>query len=122
MSSISNVLQPAGTVVARAEHQKKPARRLDRCPERAPARTATYDRARDLPRLLALWPAEIEDLSIEGRARILKRIERALRAERRRGIAGHWTYDLARHAQLVEAYRQEQAWQEARSGLGADPS
>jgi hypothetical protein len=30
-----------------------------------------------------------------------------LRVERQRGIAGHWTYDLARHARLLRAYRAE---------------
>jgi hypothetical protein len=52
-------------------------------------------------------PAEIEDVSIQGRTRLVALLERALRAERRRGLAGHWTYDLARHIQLLEAYRTE---------------
>jgi hypothetical protein len=34
-------------------------------------------------------------------------LRRALRAERRRGIAGHWTYDLARHVELLRVYRLE---------------
>jgi hypothetical protein len=64
-------------------------------------------RAKLLTSLLPLWPAEIEDLSIEGRTRLVAVLERALRAERRRGLAGHWTYDLARHMQLLEAHRAE---------------
>jgi hypothetical protein len=36
-------------------------------------------------------------------------MRRALRIERQRGIAGHWAYDLARHAQLLSAYRAETA-------------
>jgi hypothetical protein len=64
-------------------------------------------RAKLLTSLLPLWPAEIEDVSIEGRMRLVAVLERALRAERRRGLAGHWTYDLARHMQLLEAYRSE---------------
>ncbi len=76
----------------------------------APTRAAaSYQRARDLPRLLPLWPHEIEIASIAEHARLLARIRRALRMERQRGIAGHWTYDLARHAQLLSAYRAEKA-------------
>ena len=76
----------------------------------APTRVAaSYQRARDLPRLLPLWPHEIEIASIAEHARLLARMRRALRMERQRGIAGHWTYDLARHAQLLCAYRAETA-------------
>ena len=74
----------------------------------AGARTAAnYQRARDLPRLLPLWPHEIETASIGEHARLLARMRRALRLERQRGIAGHWAYDLARHARLLCAYRAE---------------
>ena len=60
--------------------------------------------------MLPLWPGELDDESPEGRRRILARLHRALRAERRRGLAGHWTYDLARHAELLRVYRMELAW------------
>ena len=36
-------------------------------------------------------------------------MERALRAERKRGRAGHWAYDLARHAALHRAWIAERA-------------
>lgn len=67
-----------------------------------------YDRARDLPRLLPMWPWEMQtaDAAQHG-ARLLARLRRALREERRRGLGGHWSYDLARHAQLLAAYRAE---------------
>ena len=68
-----------------------------------------YDRSRDLPPLLALWPWEIEDMTPDGRQRLVARLRRALRLERQRAIAGHWTYDLARHARLLAAYRSEVA-------------
>lgn len=68
-----------------------------------------YDRARDLPGLVALWPAEMADGSLAGRLRLLARLRTALRRERQRGLAGHWAYDLARHARLLEAYRREAA-------------
>lgn len=66
-----------------------------------------YDRARDLPKLLALWPWELPGPEAARDARIIAKLREALRAERRRGAAGHWTYDLVRHAQLLAAYRAE---------------
>lgn len=72
-------------------------------------RTERYDRSFDLPRLVAVWPQELADDSVAGRARMLARLEQALRAERQRGAAGHWTYDVSRHAQLILA-----RWAEAR--------
>src|SRR5262245_47629625 len=59
----------------------------------------------ELARLLPLWPHELTDTSPAGTAHILAVLERALRAERRRGLAGHWTYNLSRHAQLLRAYQ-----------------
>jgi hypothetical protein len=70
---------------------------------------AGYVRARDLPKLVALWPREIATTSLADHARLLAKLRRALRAERQRGLGGHWTYDLARHAQLLRAYRAETA-------------
>jgi hypothetical protein len=67
------------------------------------------DRRVALSRLLALWPHELEDESAEARLRVLGRLRKALRAERRRGLAGHWTYDLARHIELLRLYRAELA-------------
>jgi len=68
-----------------------------------------YDRARDLPKLLPLWPHEIVCSKTADHARLLARLRKALRAERLRGENSHWTYDLARHAQLLRAYRAEAA-------------
>jgi hypothetical protein len=70
---------------------------------------ATYDRHRALPRLIAF---DVRDLSNSGPAldaAIRARLKRALRAERRRGIAGHWTYDLSRHVGLMQALAAEEA-------------
>jgi hypothetical protein len=44
---------------------------------------------------------------VAGRRNVLARIARALRAERNRGRAGHWTYDLNRHIALAQAYAAE---------------
>lgn len=73
------------------------------------ASAAVYDRARDLPRLLALWPHEIADRTEAGRLHVLAELRRALRAERRRARAGHWSYDLNRHLGLLSAYKGELA-------------
>lgn len=62
-----------------------------------------------LAKLLPLWPGELADTSLEGRRKRIALIRRALRAERRRGLAGHWTYDLARHAGLLACYHAEVA-------------
>ena len=65
------------------------------------------DRRSALARVLALWPNELDDASVQGRRNLIAKLRRALRAERRRGIAGHWTYDLARHVELLHVYRRE---------------
>jgi hypothetical protein len=66
-----------------------------------------YDRTRHLQRLIPVGPAEIADRSAKARRAILAKLARALRAERNRGRAGHWTYDLNRHIGLVQAYEAE---------------
>lgn len=73
----------------------------------AAAGAATYVRSRDLPRLLALWPHEIEDQTAAGGGRLLAKLRRALRTERRRARANHWSYDLNRHLGLLGAYQGE---------------
>ncbi|AHB50264.1 hypothetical protein W911_12615 [Hyphomicrobium nitrativorans NL23] len=67
------------------------------------------ERADELARLVPLWPSEIADTSRAGRTRIVAKLYRALKAERQRGVGGHWTYDLARHAALLAAWRRERA-------------
>ncbi len=79
------------------------------------------DRRSALSRVLALWPHELDDMSAAGRLNVVARLRRALRAERRRSLAGHWTYDLARHVELLHLYRQELASLRA-AGLAGAPS
>jgi hypothetical protein len=62
-----------------------------------------------LPKLIALWPHEIEDRSEAGSLHIIAKLRRALRAERRRALASHWSYDLNRHLALLSAYEGERA-------------
>lgn len=61
----------------------------------------------ELARLLPVWPSEAADLSLAGRRHIIRIVERALRAERRRGRAGHWAYNLSRHAALLATWKSE---------------
>lgn len=75
----------------------------------AAADARRYVRLRDLPSLVALWPHELQDLSPKGALLILAKLRRALRAERRRARAGHWSYDLNRHLALLGAYKGELA-------------
>jgi hypothetical protein len=85
-----------------------------------PSSRHAYVRARDLPKLIGLWPWEIEDQTLVGHERLLALLRRALRLERQRGLAGHWTYDLARHASLLKAYRCElSSFRKGRPGAGA---
>jgi hypothetical protein len=66
-------------------------------------------RASELASLLPLWPHELADETVAGLQKRLAILRRALRAERCRGLAGHWTYDLARHSALLRCYRREVA-------------
>lgn len=75
----------------------------------ADAPAPAYVRERDLPRLVALWPSQLTVITAADHMRLLAILRRALRVERQRGLAGHWAYDLARHAHLLRAYRAETA-------------
>ncbi len=70
--------------------------------DRGAQRAATL-RKRTLRRLTGLEPEEGE----AGRKALVARLARALRGERQRGKAGHWSYDLNRHIALSQAYRAE---------------
>lgn len=66
-----------------------------------------YRRELDLVRLIPLWPRQIADNSSQGTELIVKLLEKALRSERCRGKAGHWTYSLSRHKALKDALEAE---------------
>jgi len=70
---------------------------------------ADEPRTRRLSRLVPLWPREIEAADAASAERLVAALERALRGERRRGRAGHWTYDINRHVALSRALRDERA-------------
>lgn len=98
----------------RSERKPRPARTVSTARRvfgpMAEAGAAAYARARDLPKLIALWPHELGDESPEGCRRILAKLRSALRAERRRALSGHWSYDLNRHLGLLGAYKGEMVW------------
>ena len=68
----------------------------------AEAGAAAYVRSRDLPKLIPLWPRELDDHSPAGCRHVLAKLRSALRAERR-------SYDLNRHLGLISAYKGELA-------------
>ena len=74
-------------------------REMDR---RIGVRAAQYRRDRDLRRLSA--PGHVRDS--DGRA-VLCWLRAALRAERARALAGHWSYDANRHVMLRAALAAE---------------
>jgi hypothetical protein len=85
---------------------RQPSSHLSASAPQSPALVARR-RREDLSRLLPLWPKEIADVSHAGRLRIVRLLAKALREERCRARAGHWAYDLSRHAQLARLYKAE---------------
>lgn len=75
---------------------------------KATLKKPAYNRNIQLPKLIGLWPKEIADETYEVTARIVALLQKALRAERRRGQSGHWTYDLNRHVALTESLKEEE--------------
>lgn len=63
--------------------------------------------AGDALQLLPLWPRDLANRTAEGRKKLVAVIERELRKERRRGIAGSTAYNVARHAKLVRLLKDE---------------
>jgi hypothetical protein len=66
-----------------------------------------YRRREMLPRLLPVDPEDIADDNEKHTRKLCLRLLSALRRERSRGRAGHWSYDLNRHIGLLQAYRAE---------------
>ncbi|MCT4654862.1 MAG: hypothetical protein N4A65_03520 [Cohaesibacter sp.] len=64
---------------------------------------------RHLPALLHLFPSEITRLEEEQTGELVRRLHRALHAERKRGRTGHWRYSLSRHIGLYQALSAEHA-------------
>ena len=86
---------------------------------RAAARTAVakrsqgsakaYVRNNIIPRLLPLAGADLSGPEPATTRVIVAKLAGALRSERARGRAGHWTYDLNRHIALNQAHAAERA-------------
>lgn len=71
------------------------------------AGAGVYERAQVLPRLLPVGPEDLAGPEPALGRRICLMLLRALRAERNRGRAGHWTYSLNRHIGLMQALKAE---------------
>ncbi|MBK1625231.1 hypothetical protein CKO32_16855 [Afifella marina DSM 2698] len=56
-----------------------------------------------MPRLIHRLPQELGKDDMERARSIVAHLKCALRAERRKGRAGHWSYDLNRHIALKTA-------------------
>jgi hypothetical protein len=61
-----------------------------------------------LVRLLPVGPDDLAGMEPQTTRRIVLKLARAIRNERARGSAGHWTYDLNRHVGLMQALKAEQ--------------
>jgi hypothetical protein len=61
-----------------------------------------------LVRLLPVGPDDMAGMEPQTTRRIVLKLARAIRIERARGRAGHWTYDLNRHVGLMQALKAEQ--------------
>src|SRR5262245_50104398 len=72
-----------------------------------------YCRVAQLPRLLKMWPSELEDYSYPGTLRVTTLLRQALRAERCRARSSHWAYSLSRHMGLMDALKAERERLEA---------
>ncbi len=59
---------------------------------------------RTLVRVGAIASSEAVQVNLAEQLELLARLRGMLRRERLRGQSGHWTYDLARHRQLLSAY------------------
>lgn len=70
---------------------------------------ANYERARQLPSLIPIDRCELSDMSAETTQSLILRLEQALRAERARGRAAHWSYSLTKHIGIIQALRAERA-------------
>ncbi|MEJ8571331.1 DUF6477 family protein [Microbaculum marinum] len=92
-----------------AERSGKRPRARDRGPltETIRAGADLYDRQRHLPWLARATPAELSSENPETILEIVERLSRALAAERRRGRANHWSYDMNRHIALLQALAAE---------------
>lgn len=62
-----------------------------------------YERPRHLPRLISMWPEQIDDETTSGCEQIIVRIASALMGCARLASENHWSYDLSRHIGLLGA-------------------
>ena len=81
----------------------------------------SYVRNNIIPRLLPMVEADLSGPEPATTRAILLKLAGALRSERARGRAGHWTYDLNRHIALNQAHAAEKAHLAEIAAKCADP-
>lgn len=89
---------------------KETSERTARAPStgrQASFRFSEQDFASQALQLLPVWPKDLRDRTPSGRRKLIAIIEREVRKERRRGIAGDRAYDIMRHAKLARLLRAE---------------
>ncbi len=82
--------------------------RTRKTPQTIPIKHHIYDRQKDLPRLIPLWPEELKDQTEIGTKKIIEKIYIALQVERRKAKTSHWSYNLTKHIGLLAALKAEQ--------------
>ena len=83
-------------------------------------RVKGYRRHIHLPKVLGLWPGELEDFSELGTRRIVARLLKKARKMRRAGEAGHWSYDCNDHQAVITAWMAEREHLEAMKAARQD--
>jgi hypothetical protein len=68
-----------------------------------------YVRGRDLHKIIAVWPKELNDVSIAGTRHIVKRLHEVLSAHYALALRKHYSYDVNRHVALAVALNAEKA-------------
>lgn len=100
------VYEPGNT---RGHHRRYPAVHA-RSASRFGRGTSSHDALRlDICRALHLWPVEVVLEDESGLDDVIGKLRRALRRQRGHAIAGHWSYELASHARLLDLFRQVKA-------------
>ena len=81
--------------------------RTKKTPQTIPINDHMYDRQKDLPRLIPLWPEDLKDDTEIGTKKIIEKIYIALQVERRKAKTSHWSYNLTKHIGLLVALKAE---------------
>lgn len=79
------------------------------CERQIEATAQAYQRQRDLPRIVAVWPDQLSDISLKGREAIVSRLTKEAIAIARMGRDMPHHYERSRHIAILGALRAEKA-------------